>query len=218
MIYAITGKPGSGKTYFILRLIKKYLQDGRDCFCNLKIDETFLDLKPKKSSFFIFGKRKPKELGKLYYWDDLTKFRKVHSGVIFMDEGASYFNSRKWSSMSDEDLVKFQQHRHDGLDIIYSSQNFDMVDKVIRQLTNFVYICHSFGPNSKTTWFFWSNLFDPEYVNNKEKKSSYKRQIYFFNQRLANAYDSWNLTNRDFEKELIEKIFVRMNTFFDKKN
>lgn len=202
MIYGITGKAGSGKTYFMVRLCKKYLQEGRNVFCNVKINEENLNLKAKKG----------KEIGKLYYWDNLNQFRKVHSGIILMDEAGAYFNSRKWSSLSEEDLVKFQQHRKDGLEIIYSAQNFDFVDKVIRQLTNLIYVCRKMGN------LFWTSLYDPDYVNNKQKKTCYGRQFYFLDEEITKSYDTWQYINRDFEKEYITNNFKLMNTFFNKKN
>lgn len=207
MIYGITGKAGSGKTYFMIRLCKKFLEQGRDVFINVKVDEKELNLKEHKN---IFGHTNG--LGKLYYWNNLKQFRKVHSGIILMDEAGAYFNARKWSQVDEEDLVKFQQHRKDGLEIIYSSQNFDFVDKVIRQLTNMIYICHKIGN------LFYTGLYEPEYVNNKEKKRCYGRQFYFLDPQLCKAYDTYQYVNRDFEKEYISNTFVKMDSFFDKKN
>lgn len=207
MIYGITGRPGSGKTYFMIRLCKYYLEHGRDVFINVKVNEKFLHLKSKKN---LFGHTNG--LGNLYYWNRLAQFRKVHTGIILMDEAGAYFNSRKWSQVDEEDLVKFQQHRKHGLDIIYSAQNLDFVDKIIRQLTNFVYICH------KTFGLFYTGLYEPEYVNNKEKKKCYGRKFYFFDPELARAYDTFESVKIDFEKEYISNTFVKMNTFFGENN
>jgi len=199
MIYAVTGKPGSGKSYLLVRKCKYYLEHGIDVYSNIQIDERKLNLKPYKPLF-----RKQKELGKCFYWQSLADFRYINNGIVLLDEAGAYFEPREWAKFSLEDRVKFQQHRKQRLDILLSVQNFARVDAIIRQLTNAVYECH------KLKNLFWYSEYQPEEVHLKKRKRL-SRKFYFFDQKIASAYDTLATVNL---RERPERSFKPMSSFF----
>jgi len=199
MIYAVTGKPGSGKSYFLVRMAKYYLERGVNVYSNIKINEKQLNLKPFKPLF-----RKPLKLGECYFWQSLADFRYIHDGIVLLDEAGAYFEPREWAKFSLEDRVKFQQHRKQKLDILLSVQNFARVDAIIRQLTNTVYECRHIGK------LFWRSEYVPEEVHLKKRKRI-SRKWYWFDKQIADAYDTFATVN------LLEnptREFKRMRTFF----
>lgn len=202
MIYSIVGKPGSGKSYYLTMLARKFLLKGKRVFSNVKIDERE----------FKFKSYQKKKIGILYYYSSLQQFRVVYSGVILMDQTASYFSARDWANMDPEDMTKFQQHRQDLLDIYFTSQNLDFVDKQLRLLSNY---CIEMN-NWKFLGYFTATSYYPEEIN-KEKRKKINCKHFFFNKKIANAYDCYKSINRDIEKVDIEKTFVRMSTFFKEK-
>lgn len=205
MILGVLGLPGGGKTYTMVRMIRRDLRNGIRVFSNIKIDESKLDLKPKKGI----------PLGKLYYWKHLHDFRGVFGGNIYVDEAGAYFNARNWQNISEEDLVKFMQHRKDGLNIIYSAQNFDHVDKMLRQLTAEVIEVHNFFAR-----WFWYKRYYPENVNDRRESRQHKGmpRLFFFDERIAEAYDSWERVHSAGEQEYIERVFKPMSHWFEVRN
>jgi len=199
MIYAIVGKPGTGKSYTLVRVAKEFLSKGVDVYSNVVIDEKLLNLKPKKS---FFGKIQ--ELGKLYYWTSLEQFRFIHNGIVLLDEAGAYFEPREWAKFTLEDRVKFQQHRKQKLDIYLTVQNFSRVDAVIRQLTNYVIECHKIGP------LFLQRTYAPEDMDLKKRKGM-GTKMFLFNAKLASAYDTYAMINI----ERVYYTFKKMSDFFD---
>lgn len=203
MIYAIVGKPGSGKSYLLVKLAKEFLEKGIDVYSNVLIDVNKLNLKPKKR--WMFSDRT--FLGKCYFWDSLSQFRFISNGVVLFDEAGAYFEPREWAKFNPQDRVKFQQHRKQKLDIYLAVQNFSRVDAVIRQLTNIVYEVHKFFG------LFWYGQYDPDEIDLKKRKC-FGRTFYFFDKKLANCYDTFQMVNL---KEKSEYNFKLMTDFFIKK-
>lgn len=200
MIYAIVGKPGAGKSYLLIRLAKQFLEHGTDVYSNVKIDERKLKLKQIKN---IFGKKK--ELGKCFYWNSLSQFRYINNGVVLFDEAGAYFEPREWAKFEPEDRVKFQQHRKQKLEIFITVQSFNRVDDIIRRLTNQIYEVH------KVFGLFFYKIYDPLDIDLKKRKAM-GMKFYWFDQKLADAYDTFQMVN------LVDKAdykFKPMSDFFE---
>lgn len=193
MIYAITGKPGAGKSFQLVRLAKKFLEKGLDVYSNVLIDETKLQLKKRKKK------------GNLYYWDSLAEFRYIHNGIVLFDEAGAFFEPREWAKFSPQDRVKFQQHRKQKLDIYLTVQDFSRVDAIVRQLTNVVYVIKNIGSK-----IFIVRGFHPEDYDLKKRKSL-GTSIFFFDKAVANAYDTFQMVN---VTQRNEKEFRPMSSFF----
>jgi len=193
MIYAIVGKPGSGKSYYLVRQCKKLLEQGVDVYSNVIIDIKKMNLKKKKNN-----------LGTCYYWSSLQQFRYINNGVVLLDEAGAYFEPREWAKFSIEDRVKFQQHRKQKLDIYLTVQNFGRVDAVIRQLTNHV------TEIKKFYGIFIARSYDPMDIDLKTRKPN-GFSVYLFDQKLADCYDTFQMVNL---KEHTPFHFKPMESFF----
>lgn len=68
-------------------------------------------------------------------WEDLSKY-KFYDSLILIDEITMDADNRKFKFFTDEHRDFFLLHRHLGLDIIYATQNYENVDKKIRDITN----------------------------------------------------------------------------------
>lgn len=198
MIYSIVGRPGEGKSFFAVSLIRKFLESGIDVYINILVDESSLKLKSKRP-------------GTLYYWKSLSQFRYVENGVVIIDEAASYFEARNWSKFSVDDKVKFQQHRKEKLDIYVISQSFSRIESSIRQLVAYVYEMKKFSLPGIT--FFRAHTFVPEEIDLKTRKSLGTKYI-SFDQKVANAYDTYEKVNlllppRENKFKLMKEFFQR---------
>jgi hypothetical protein len=140
MIYLITGKPGTGKTLTSVKLGYQFIRQGRDVYYNFEVDYSPLDIKQTWLSklwhrlLVALDFEKPREnWGKVYRWGrsrqaGLKEFPSINKGVIFMDEGHIWVNSREYTELSPEFHYKVAQHRKDGLDIYIISQHEARID------------------------------------------------------------------------------------------
>lgn len=226
MISTIVGKPGTGKSLYLTKIVCDELQKGVDVFANYPIDEKRLPLKKRVdkinaflnlmiffSNLFVKNKKAYKNIiipnGRLFYWTDLQQFKNIEQATIIMDEAQTYFSARRWKLMSAEMEIKFQQHRKQGLDIYAGVQNLARCDKIIRELTAEVLEMHRFG---KTFWF---KTYEPEEVDKADRKSSYTK-FFRMDMSIANAYNTNELINEEMwnkEQEEIKKTFVLMSDF-----
>jgi len=158
-IYAITGKPRQGKTYWLASKIPEWLQELAD-------DQKYFDVKesdrfkPEECpigaiypNFKLFmGKGALKDyperiVGDLHNEDDLGNPTKLvfpwyyiqewnlmkRRGRLVATEAQKYVNSRRWASLSDETEMKIQMHGHDGLNVYLDLQRFGSLDVVVRE-------------------------------------------------------------------------------------
>lgn len=217
MITIITGKPGTGKSYSLVRIVKDNLEQGTDVFANFKIDQSKLQLVSKwdvgnifANIFRAFSKKAPLpsrvKLGNLYYWSDLKEFRDISTAVIVIDEAQSYFSARRWKDMTMEDEIKFQQHRKQGIDIYAGVQNLKRTDTVIRELAAFVIEMKRIGK------FIIARRYLPEDID-KATRESLGTKFSRLDLKLAEAYNTNELINLDFEEQAKSR-FTKMDTFF----
>lgn len=68
-------------------------------------------------------------------FEDLKTY-KFYNSLILIDEITMDADNRSFKTFSAEIRDFFLLHRHLGLDIIYATQNFENVDKKIRDITN----------------------------------------------------------------------------------
>lgn len=67
-------------------------------------------------------------------WEDLAKY-KMYNSLILIDEISTCADNREFKTFSKEHRDFFIMHRHLGNDIIWATQNYEKVDKTIRELT-----------------------------------------------------------------------------------
>lgn len=142
MIYAFTGKTGSGKTYNMVRLAYREWLRGTDIYSN-----TWLNFEKyggpagkhvnnwlSKSLKFIKPTYVPKKRGKITYFNDISELIEVNDGLILIDEAQVLFNARNWEALPHEFQYKLQQHRKHRLDLYCTTQNMGTIDITYRRL------------------------------------------------------------------------------------
>lgn len=122
-IYGFLGLPGKGKTmamtYVLNEYRKKYGNDVLIC-TNYYFDK----------QDFIFND-----------WHQLLK-QYDKPLIVAWDEVQNEFNSRNFKNFPTQLLTLLTQNRKGhGVQILYTAQRFDRVDKVFRELTNYFFDC-----------------------------------------------------------------------------
>lgn len=117
MVTGYFGLPGCGKSTFLAKIARKAIRSGRydKVFCNFYVDGTY-QLNP----------------------DDLGQFD-FSNCLILIDEITLFFDSRDFKKFQQHQKEFFLMHRHYGVDIVYFTQQYDGVDKKIRDITQTLY-------------------------------------------------------------------------------
>jgi hypothetical protein len=158
------GDPGQGKTYFLARQGYKYMKKGHEVWANFPLE----------------GARRYSQLHELFGIKFERKTRKDKNPIILMDEASLICPASMWNAIPHEVLTHWRMHRHFGLDIYYSAQEFGDVAKGLRGVTQFVTSVQKFGPI-----IFWK-------TRHPRKKSKYGSGIHFFDSTIANKYKTHN--------------------------
>lgn len=158
MIEAFTGLPGAGKTYNMVR--KAYIQhkQGKKVYANFST--TFAT-----------------------YFKELSEIYNVKDALILIDEAGIYLPAQAWQKIPFEFMRAIRQHRHNGLDLWYTAQDFLDVSTSLRRITQFQ---HDF---SKTAMICFSKTTNPR------TKEKYGFDIHILNKKVFALYD----TNFDVE-------------------
>lgn len=114
MIRGYFGVPGSGKT---TTLVKKAIKE----------------LKRKKYDHIYTINFKCSGCTEIE-WEDLAIY-KMYNSLILIDEISTLADNREFKTFSKGHRDFFIMHRHIGNDIIWATQNYEKVDKTIRELT-----------------------------------------------------------------------------------
>lgn len=191
MINCFVGRPGVGKTYALVRMLRQQLKKGRTCYwqrflpINLEILES-LYWHERVFDFFykFFNKEYVRKWGELKYYDSVNDFYRAENGVFFMDEIQMYFNARLWATMPIQVQWKLQQHRKDGLDIWGTTQNIKRVDPVVRELVNSLFPVKKIGK-----LFIW-NEYDVVDID-KEKRVSFQRGYFWLDKKICDSYNTY---------------------------
>lgn len=134
MITCFFGLPGCGKSTLLAKLAYKELKrikKGKSKYVRVL------------SNYFIRG-------CSVLDFDMLGKYDMSNS-LILLDEISLDADSRDFKSFSKPLKQFFILHRHYGCDIIYATQQYDGVDRKIRELTQNLYYMKKAGPLTYAT-------------------------------------------------------------------
>lgn len=123
MITGFFGLPGCGKSTFLAKMAKQYQRKGYRVFCmkDSPVDGCFL-----------------------LDWDDLGRYD-VSNSVILIDEISLLADNRDYKSFSKAIKQFMILHRHYHCDIVWFTQQYDGLDRKIRELTTCLYYVRSLG-------------------------------------------------------------------------
>lgn len=124
MIHIVSGKPGGGKSYFLVEKVYKELKN-RLIFCDMPV---YVD------------NGQGVEVTQKLTRGMLHDFAFPEGCMIAINEGGTWFDSRKSTravadeyTFTTEDLMVFSQHRHIDIDMIVVAQDIGMLDLNIRR-------------------------------------------------------------------------------------
>ena len=166
MVEGFTGLPGSGKTYFAVKRALEADKKGIPIWSNFKID-----LPNNKVNRFR----------------DLKEVFHVRKGLIIIDEINLVCPSRFWNKFPPQLAYFWSQTRKFELDIIWTAQHIDRVDKIIKEISNYC-------------WVFKKGMFGihvglqflPEHVT-KEKRETYDKVFFRIKKSIADNYNTFEI-------------------------
>lgn len=163
-IECFEGDPGQGKTYFLARVGVKKMKKGHPVYANFPLE----------------GAIRYSQLHELFNIRFERKSRKDKNPIILMDEASLICPASMWNVIPHEVLTHWRMHRHAGLDIYYSAQEYSDVAKGLRGVTQFVTSVSKLGP-----LIFWK-------TRHPRKKTKYGSGIHWFDYEVANKYKTHN--------------------------
>lgn len=204
MIKIITGRPGSGKSYFGTRLAYKEMLKGRRIYSNLRISFRKGD---KEYTNYNLNKNM------------IVDFQFPEDSILIIDEAGFWFNSREFKKFKVEDFQFFSQHRHLNIDIYLIVQNIQRIDVSLRELADEIIISKGiFG------LFFFQKVFYG--IEKYDKDESVPKRLFTLRKKYTDAYSTnqclENFLDREYElllndynvsrqtyKEFIKGIFIK---------
>lgn len=166
MIEGYVGRPGSGKSYTLTARGYEEAESGRQVFGN-----------------FNLAHRNFERIA----IDDLLD-PSMPPGVILIDEAHLWFPARLSMKLPPSLLMRLSQTRKMGWDLIWCAQHENRVDKVLRDVTNWLWLCNSWFVWQGHPMFFSASCYEPENFRKPKKRSV--RVIRRFDFDVANAYDT----------------------------
>lgn len=122
-VFVIMAPPGEGKSFIATAWALELMYEGVPVYSNFPI----LSVDGKYCSF-VFTKELMRE--------------NLNGCAVFIDEGYTMFNSRKYMEFSDEDHDWFATSGHNEMMIFIIVQSVNRVDKVIREVLNLLYLVY----------------------------------------------------------------------------
>ena len=197
-LFAIKGKPGSGKTYIATLFVLEALKQGRNVFTNfpvVSVDGRYVSKvwKPEymtiEEKFSYSDPRSGKHVTETYIGKNLSR------AVIVVDEALRDFWSREIGSFTKDDALWFSTCAQHEISFYYITQHENRIDTIINDCANLFIVVEKVElPVLEIPLYFdltyWNDeqemknsLYHPELV-------PYDTERYWFNKDVAGAYDT----------------------------
>lgn len=153
MILAVTGTPGSGKTFRLVCEIAEHLQKGGWVASNVKLADDWPERLARRNLLTRFVRSSHREAlyrNRFIYSEDVDELLRVTlppprrgqawegRGLWVLDEAHENLNSRTWADDNRLKVVKWlSRSRHRGWDVRLGTQHFDSLDKQLRDRVEF---------------------------------------------------------------------------------
>lgn len=189
MIICITGTPGSGKTYEIVKKILDNLKLGRTVYTNIDGMDGDQEQEYIKNYCNLNDYDLKKRLNFLSFSDSQRFYEIVKPGsLVVIDETSKHYNAREWNTEKNKQCVSFcSTHRHQGYDVIFITQEIDDVDKQLRgrfEWTYFYRKVNYFGSSIKSKYQVWA------YAGENTRKPLQKH-VRTYDKRVFKCYKSY---------------------------
>ncbi|HEY0186220.1 MAG TPA: zonular occludens toxin domain-containing protein [Cellulomonas sp.] len=165
MIEGYIGRPGSGKSYTLTERAIRLARRGRQVFANYPINAP---------NCWTFA---PEQLLDL------------PPGVIVIDEAHLWFPARMSLKLPPSWLAMLSQTRKNGWDLLWCAQHESRVDRVIRDITSWQWLCTAWLSRDDHPWFFRAVSYEPEFFRRPDKR--YTTVWRRFDPAVAGSYDTF---------------------------
>lgn len=125
MITLIEGLTGAGKSWFMTKLVRRDWKIGADIHINYPVN------------FSVTNEG-------IFRWHNLDELYHLKRAVIAIDDAQRLLNARRWFLLPVAFMELISQHRHGGLDIYTTTQNFKDIDVYVRKNVHERYTCQSY--------------------------------------------------------------------------
>lgn len=164
MIEGYIGRPGSGKSYTLTERALREADRGRTVFTN-------------------YGLIHPN-----IYRFTADQLLDLPPGVIVIDEAHLWFPARQSLRLPASWLAMLSQTRKNGWDLIWCAQHESRVDRVLRDVSSYMWLCSAWFTFGGHPAFFVSESYEPEFFRKPGRRLT--RRIRTFSPRVAGAYDT----------------------------
>lgn len=173
-VWGIVGRKGSGKTLYMSKLGLDAMKKGRKVYTNFGLD------------------------GSWYIGDPLDLMGVIPGSLTLLDEAHSYFDAYDHAKFPSKVKWLLQQERKLSIDLIWSAQYLQAIDKRFRMLSDYVCLMRKIAGV-----VFYGRYYRPTDFNDdgvpKEKARPYKRKIFVISKVLRDSYDTNQIIAADTE-------------------
>lgn len=162
MIEGYIGRPGAGKSYTLTERALREARRGREVFCNYAVE------------------------GCWYFEPD--QLMDLPPGLIIIDEAHLWFPARMALRLPPSWLAMLSQTRKNGWDMLWAAQHESRVDRVMRDVTSWQWLCSAWFKHEGHPVLFKAASFEPE--DFRKPKKAMTTTWRFFDRKVAAAYDT----------------------------
>lgn len=165
MIEGIIGRPGAGKSYWMTKKALETADRDRLVFTNWGV---------KHPNCYMFT---PDQLLDL------------PPGLVMIDEAHLWFPARMSLKLPMSWLGGMSQTRKKGWDLVWAAQHESRVDRAIRDVTSWMWLCSAWFSYNDHPVVFAQTSWEPEFFRRPDRRQT--RRIHLFSNRVARAYDTF---------------------------
>lgn len=218
MITILTGAPGHGKSFTMVKKIDIAMLKGKPVITNVPLREDWARVMVKRHMLFsrwrkIAFEDRVKEYERRMFMsddiDELTRVRVVGTkegrAEMLIDESQRKLNIRSYRDGGQKKLVDYVSgHRHYGFHLTLATQHIDNLDTQVKRLFEY----HEEVRNFRRLPFFGSifrmNVFMlTSYWNDKRKTKARPPEVYLLSKSLARLYRTHALNEVDWPEDAI---------------
>lgn len=157
------GRPGSGKTYTLTERAMRERAKGRDVFANYPIKGCWT-----------------------FTPDQLLD---LPPGVVVIDEAHLWFPARQALNLPPSWLAGMSQTRKAGWDLLWAAQHETRVDRVVRDVTSWMWLCSAWFKSGGHPVLFKAESYEPEFFRRPKNRMTTTWRP--FSQKVADGYDTF---------------------------
>lgn len=218
MITILTGAPGHGKSFTLVKKIDEAMQQKRPVITNVPLRDDWAEVMVRRHMLLwrlrkdLFRRKVSEYESRMFISDDISELTRVRvrgtkegRAEMIIDESQRKLNIRSYRDGAQKELVDYVSgHRHYGMNLTLATQHMDNLDTQVKRL----YEYHQEVRNFRRLPFFGSifrlNLFVlTTYWNDRRKTKARTPDVYLLSRSLARLYSTHALNEADWPDDAI---------------